>query len=361
VANFNGRCFFLVNPPGAQPGAYMSDQLNPTTITNASQILTFGDNVSLTAAAGLPLENQLGGIIQSLIIFKGVTNLYQVTGDFSLTNLAVNALNVATGTFAPNTIKTTSKGIAFIAPDGMRFIDFNARVSEPVGNNGEGITVPLINALVPSRMCASYNSGTYRVQVQNGDAIGTPQQQWWYDASQGIWSGPHTQAASLMEPYSGTFIVTLQGVNATLFQSDPVQSASSTFVENGVALSWQWATPMLPDTDEMGEIAMIETTLHLALVAGSTVTLSAVDQNDSPIDIVQIVPAGSATLWGAFQWGQALWQGLANGLFPRQLQWHFPLVFRRMGIIASGSSQSGFKVGRLHLRYQVLGYLQQGS
>ena len=27
------------------------------------------------------LENQLGGIIQSLMIFKGVTNIYQVTGD----------------------------------------------------------------------------------------------------------------------------------------------------------------------------------------------------------------------------------------------------------------------------------------
>jgi hypothetical protein len=30
-----------------------------------------------------------------------------------------------------------------------------------------------------------------------------------------------------------------------------------------------------------------------------------------------------------------------------------------MGISATGSSVAGVKIGRLHLRYQVLGYLQQ--
>lgn len=359
VTNFNGRCFFLVNPTGSQPGAYMSDQLNPTVITNASQVLTFGDNVALTTACGLPLENQLGGVVQSLMIFKGVTNIYQVTGDFSLNNLAINTLNVATGTLAPNTVKTTSKGIMFAAPDGIRVIDFKARVSEPIGTDGDGITVPFINALIPSRMCAAYNSGIYRVQCQNGNAAGTPQQQWWHDTSLGIWSGPHTQAASLMEPYSGTFVVTLQGVNATLFQSDPVQSPSSVFVENGTQLQWQWATPMLPDTDEMAEVAMVETTLHMALVTGNTISLFAQDQNGVLIDSVSVIPAGAPTLWGAFTWGQALWQGAANALYPRQLQWHFPIVFRRAGILATGISAGGIKIGRLHLRYQVLGYLQQ--
>jgi len=360
VANFNGRCFFLVNPPGAQPGAYMSDQLNPTVITNASQILTFGDNVALTAAVGLPLENQLGGIIQSLIIFKGATNMYQVTGDFSLTNLAVNALNVATGTQSPLSIVTTSKGIAFAAPDGLRVIDFDARVSDPIGNSGEGITLPFFGSLVPSRVCASYNSGVYRVQLQNGNAPGNPQQQWWYDFVRKCWSGPHTQAASLMQPYSGTFIVTLQGANGALWQSDVVQSATSVFVENGQQLSWQWNTPMLPDTDQMCEIAMIESTLHLALITGTTINVSAQDQAGIIIDTVTVQPAGASTLWGAFTWGQALWQGIANALYPRQLKWHFPIVFRRMAIIVSGASAANIKIGRLHLRYQELGYLQQG-
>jgi hypothetical protein len=360
VVNFNGRCFFLVNPSGSQPAVYMSDSLNPTVITNASQILTFGDNVPLTCAAGLPLSNQLGGVIQSLMVFKGVSNIYQVTGDFALGNLAINTLNVATGTFAPNTLQSTSKGLVFVAPDGLRLIDFNARVSDPVGKAGDGITLPFFFALTPSRMCAAYNGGVYRVQVQNGGAPGNPQQQWWFDFVRGVWSGPHTQAASLMEPYNNTFIVTLQGAGAKLFQSDQVQSSSSTYVENGTQLTFNFSTPMLPDTEQMAETAMVETTINMALVAGNTITIEAQDQNSAILDTVTVVPSGAVTVWGAFQWKHALWQGAQNALYPRPLSWHFPIVFRRMGLVATGNSASGIKIGRVYLRYRVLGYLQQG-
>src|SRR4029077_1242505 len=124
------------------------------------------------------------------------------------------------GTSAANTVVTTGKGLAFIAPDGLRLIDFEARVTDPIGVGGDGITVPFLNALIPSRMCAAYNSGVYRVQVQNGLAVGSPQQQWWFDFVRGIWSGPHSQIASLMQPFSNTFIVTLVAAGAVLFQSD---------------------------------------------------------------------------------------------------------------------------------------------
>ncbi len=359
VANFNGRAFYLVNPPGAQPGAYMSDALVPTVITNANQVLTFGDNVPLTCAGGLPLSNQLGGIIQSLMIFKGATNIYQVIGDYALNNLTVNTLNVATGTFAPNSVQPTSKGLAFIAPDGLRLIDFNANVSDPIGNNSDGVTVPFINALVPSRICAAYNGGVYRAQVQNGNAVGSPQQQWWFDFVRQIWSGPHTQAASLMGAYSNTFIVTLQDGGAKLFTSDQVQTTTSTYVENGTQLVYAFNTPMLPDTDQMAEVAMIETTLHMALVGGNAVQIIAQDQNGAVLDTVTIAAPGTPTTWGSFTWGQAVWQGALNALFPRQLQWHYPIVFRRLGLLVTGPCAQGLKLGRLHMRYDVLGYLQQ--
>lgn len=359
VQNFNGRCFFLVNPSGAQPAAYMSDELLATSITNANQILTFGDNTTLTCAVGLALQNQLGGIIQSLIVFKSASNLYQVTGDYSLQNLTINTLNVATGTFAPNTVVSTSKGLAFIAPDGLRIIDFNANVGDPIGNNGDGISTPFINALVPSRMCAAYNVGIYRVQVQNGVAIGNPQQQWWYDSVRQLWSGPHTQEAALMAPYAGTFLATLQGAGAVIFQTDPVQSSSSTFVENGAQLYLQFATPMLPDTDQMSEVAVVETTVHLSLVAGNAVVCAIQDQNGTVLDSVTLTTSAGATIWGAFKWGQALWQGLQNALYPQQLAWHFPIVFRRAGLLLQAPCAPGLKIGRIHLRYQVLGYLQE--
>jgi hypothetical protein len=362
VQNFGGRCFFLVNPPTGQPAAYMSDVLVPTTITNATQVITFGDNTPLTCAVGLPLANQLGGIIQSLMVFKDASNIYQVTGDFALSNLAVNTLNVATGTKSPLSVVSTSKGLAFLAPDGLRVIDFSARVSDPVGNSGDGVTVPFIFSLVPSRVCAAYNVGVYRIQVQNGNAAGNPQQQWWFDIVRGIWNGPHTQAAYQLAPLGSSFIAALQGdTTATIYMTDVVQSASSVFTEQGNALSWLWQTPMLPDTDQMAEVAMIESTIHMALLANNPVNVSAVNQNGTVADAVQIVTTATGTIWGTFTWGAAAWEGLANALYPRQLAWHYPIVFRRIGIAASGMSNASIKLGRMHLRYEVLSYLQEAS
>lgn len=358
VQNFNGRCFFFVNPPTGQPAAYMSDPLNPTVITNANQILTFGDNQPLTCAIGLPLQNQLGGILQALMVFKGIQNIYQITGDFALSNLTLNTLNVATGTLAPNTVQITSKGIMFVAPDGLRSIDWYARVSDPVGIDGQGVNAPFISMLVPSRAHAAYNSGIYRVQIQSAFATGSPQQQWWLDISRELFSGPHTCATSLMAGYLNTFIVTLQGAGANFFQSDVYQTSTSTYVENGVQLTYNFATAMLPDTDQMSEVAMIETTLMMALVVGNPVNLFAQNQNGTVLDSVQITPVGAVSLWGAFVWGTGLWQGVPNLLYPRQITWHFPIVFRRVQILAQGNCASGLKIGRLHLRYEILGYLQ---
>jgi hypothetical protein len=75
------------------------------------------------------------------------------------------------------------------------------------------------------------------------------------------------------------------------------------------------------------------------------------------LDIVTVQATGSPTIWGSFTWGQALWQGAANALAPRQLNWTKPLVFQRLSLAFTGLSASGIKLGRLNLRYQILGYL----
>jgi hypothetical protein len=385
VSNFNGRAYYLVNPPQQQPAAYFSDVLAPTTITNANQIITFDDNTPLTVSAGLTYSNQLGGIIQALLVFKGVTNIYQITGDFSLGTLSRNSMNVATGTFAPNSVCSTEKGLMFMAPDGIRVVDYNGNIGDPIGKDGTGITVPFIFSLTSSRVCAAFNGGVYRIQVQNGALAPiqgpfssgfssgfmtgyiassfTAQQEWWFDVVRQVWSGPHTTNASLIIPYRQTFILTIQGAGAKFFQSDQVQSNISTFVENGNPLSYWWLTCMLPDTDQMAEVAMIETTLHMALAAGQVVSCDALDQENDVLDGVFIASAGSSTLWDVAIWDQSVWDGSSTGnrLFPRQLAWHAPLVFRRMQLSAFGASAAGLKIGRLHMRYEVLGYLQQAS
>ena len=360
VASFNGRAYYLVNPPNAQPAAFFSDVLAPTVISNnpSVQIITFDDNQVLTAAAGLGLFNQLGGVVQALMIFKNTANIYQITGDAALSNLARNSLNVATGTQAPNSVTSTPLGLAFLAPDGLRIIDFYARVGQPIGVDGSGINAPFIYSLQPTRAQASSNQNVLRISVQNGLAAGSPNQEWWFDLSRQKWSGPHTFPASMIDAYNNTFIVAPVGINAKLFQSDVAQSNSSTFVENGQQMSFIFATSMLPDPKAMAYFAVSEATLNVQQVAGQNpIQVMALDQNSAQLGSYLIPGLGAGTIWGQFTWGQAFWAGASSALFPRTLEWVAPLVFRRMQIQATGTCGLGLKIGDLFLRYQMLGYM----
>ncbi|HEX8838249.1 MAG TPA: hypothetical protein VF748_15005 [Candidatus Acidoferrum sp.] len=357
VAAFNGRAWFGVNPATGQPGAYFTDILT-LNITNANQVITFDDNQQITTASGLGLFNQLGGVVQALMVFKSTANIYQITGDAALSTLARNTLNVATGTLSPLSVTTTPKGLAFIAPDGLRLIDFYARITDPIGVDGAGINVPFIYSVVPSRAQAASNQNVLRVSVQNGLAAGAPQQEWWYDISRQKWSGPHTFPASMIAAFNNTFIMTPVGVNASLWQSDVAQSSSSSFVENGQQLNFSWATSMLPDPKTMSYFAMVETTLNMTFVNGqSPVLVQALDQNAGVLGSVSLSAPAGGTIWGQFTWGQALWGGASFGLFPRALEWAQPIVFRRLQLQATGVCIGGFKIGDAFLRYQKLGYM----
>jgi hypothetical protein len=353
VKQFNGRAYFIQNTV-AQPAVVFTDSLT-LHVTNANQVLTFGDNVALTALGVLPLQNQLGGIIQGLMVFKGAQNIYQITGDAALSNLTVNSLNTATGTLAPNTVCQTPKGVAFISPDGLRTIDQYARVSDPIGIDGQGITVPFIFSNTPSRMVAACNGTVLRITTQNAQVAGTPYQEWWYDLARQRWHGPHTFPAVTISAWNATFIMSAVGVDGTLFQSDSVQSNTSTYVENGVQLNWNAQTSVLPDLDQMTFNCMTETTWDMALSsAAPALTIQALSDLSDVADSVSVAPAGGGTIWGTFQWGAAPWSGANNNLAARNLFWHEPLVFDRIILNALGQSASGLKVGTIRMRYQVL-------
>ena len=360
VKQFGGRAYFAINPPTGQPSLVASDSLAATVVTNSGQVLTFGDNVQLTALGGLPLDNQLGGIVQALIVFKSAANVYQVTGDYT-TQWSINSLNAATGTLAPLSVCSTPKGLSFISPEGLRIIDFNAHISEPIGDAGNGITTSFIYAVTPSRIAAAANANVIRISVQNGFATGSPNQEYWYHINRQCWSGPHSFPATYICPYNNTFVMAAIGVDAILFQSDAAQTSTSTFVENGTQMTFTWQTAMLPDTQQMCENNILESTINMALAASVDIDVTAVDQNGSVMDTVTISPIGSATTWGNFQWGQSQWLGAANALYPRELQWTVPIVFRRLGVAAMGDCASGFLIGDMFLRYEQLGYLQQNA
>ena len=330
VAQFNGRAYFAVNNT-----LWFSDSLAPTTITNASQVLVLGDNQPVTAVAGLPLANQVvGGVVQSLIAFKGSEFMYQITGDPATSNLAINNINISSGTLAPNTITPTPNGLAFVAPDGVRIIGFNGQVTDPIGADGSGVNVPFINAVTPSRMCAAFNENTMRVTVQNGSTAGSQYQEYHFDFSLKIWTGPHTCPASLISAIfvgSNTFVSALVGTTAQLFGSTVKPLLNSTYTENGTALSWTYQTALLPDNQEMAMNKVVQTSIAMSLPSSSSVTLQAVNEVGTILNTVYITATNIAsTIWGSFTWGSPSVWGAATGYFQEYfVPWTNPLVFKQ--------------------------------
>ncbi len=353
VANFNNRAYYAV-----LNGVTFSDSLDPLTVAASSDTLTLGDNTDVTALAPLPLNTALlGGVIQSLIAFKGATAMFQITGDKATSDLAANALPLATGTEAPATLTTTPKGLMFVSPQGLRLLDFQAHVSDPIGNSGFGMTLPFSYSVVPSRMAAAFNADTVRITTQNGYALGTPTEEWWYNIVRQCWTGPHTCAASLVKPFGNIFAVAPVDVTGKLYASSPVQTLASVYTEFGAQLAWKWQTSVLPDTGSMNQNAMIETLLRLAVVAGQgNINVAALNENGSVIDLVTLSP-DTASVWGQFNWGEAVWGGTQANLAPVQIPWTAPIVFRCLSVYANGNSIGGFRIGNLWMRYEDLGYL----
>lgn len=355
VAQFNGRAYYAV-----LNGVVFSDSLQACNVTNASQALTFANGLATTALGALPLSSPItGGIVQSIIAFQGTTAMQQITGDQATTNLAVNLMNVATGTLAPLSITPTNFGLAFVSPDGMRVVGFDGVVSDPIGDHGTGVTVAFIYAVQPSRICASSNADAIRISVQNGKAAQQPFQEYWFDITRKIWSGPHSFPASLIQTWNNSFIVHPVGIPGTIWKSDATVSSSSSYVENGVQLSFTYLTSLMPDNQQMAENAMVETTVAAALPGGYTLIVSALDESGSVFSSSSIVTTGSTTIWGAFLWGGAVWGGSSNGLKQYRIPWAAPLVFKQASFMLTGNSSGGVKLANNYFKFEKLGYLLQ--
>lgn len=352
VKQFNNRAYY-----GVGNLAYYSDVLAPLFMTNAGQALTIGDSTSITAFGTTPFNATTGGILQSLIAFKK-NDCFQIQGDAALSDLTLNAMNVGVGTSAPRSVTATPLGLAFIADDGLRMVNFVGNITPPIGDHGKGIAYPFISALHPSRVAACYNADTLRISVQNAALAGSPFQDWWLDLTRDCWTGPHTFPANLCLPWSNTFVIVPQSAPAGLWQSNVVPSASDAYIENGAQLQWDWQTVLLPDTGLMALNSVVESSIGFGCYsAGQILTFIALDENGNTLSQVQINIASSPTIWGSFTWGAADWLG---GYLPYQqhkIPWDKPLVANQMSVQVNGFSAAGFKIGNLFLRYQPLGYM----
>ena len=359
VAQFSGRAYFGINPPIGQPSVVFTDPLT-LNVTNANQALTFGDNIALTAGAGLPLTSQLGGVVQALIVFKGTSTMYQVTGDASRSNLSINALNVATGTLAPNTICQSPLGLLFMSPDGVRYIDFEARVSAPLGVAGRGVNVPFIAPLSPTRACAACTAEVFRLTVQNSHMPTQPLQDFWFDLVREVWSGPHSFPAALLDVYQNEFIVA-SPTAVGLFSGPVVPDVLSVAVENGATMTWTYQTAVLPDSGEMAMSEIAEMQVRTTATSGTpTMVVAAQDENGvayNSMTYTFAVPARS--MWGSMVWGAGVWGGSSSKLLPRQISFDAPVVYNRVAINITGASTIGFRIGDIFIRERVLGFIQE--
>lgn len=363
VAQFYGRAYYAVGN-----AIVFSDSGFARQVTNATQVLTPANGLAVTALAGLPLSSPLtGGIIQSLMAFQGDTVIQQITGDASTTpsSLAMNALNVATGTLAPLTITPTPLGLAFVSPHGVFFIGFDAGVKGPLGANGQGVQVPFLNVLHPSRMAACFNQNVLRISLKNPNAAGQPTQEYWYDFTNQAWSGPHSFPAAVIQPLQTTaasFLMMASGINGKLWQSDVVPVSTSAITENGSPINYVFQTTLMPDNQEMSENAIIEATLACNLGQSTTVSLQALDETGTVLDTLTLMGnPGGASLWGTFVWGVDPWLGDATFFAQIPLDWHQPIIFKQAAIRISGQAEVDLAIGNLYMRYEALGYLLQGT
>jgi hypothetical protein len=359
VKQFSQRAYFAVAQTGSQPGTFASDVLNPL-LASYQLGLTFGDNKPIAALGALGLHTITGGVVQSLLVFKD-NNVFQVVGDFGATgtigSIGLNSLNVAVGTTAPLSVVATPRGVAFLSQDGFRIIDWDGKVSDPIGIAGTGMVVPFTNALVPSRVAAGCNGQTIRAMTQNNAAPGQPFQEWVFDLERKIWHGPHTFPYGRIASYGVSYVVTPIGVTG-LWQSDIIPSTGSQYSENGVALTWTWQTALLANQDSVYEQAIVESTIYCS-ADGLTgqFTVTAESMSGEVLDSVSVQPPESATAkWGSAIWGQSTWGSANLQMSNMIIPWDQPIVFDRVRFTMRGLS-APIAIGQMRVILETLEYM----
>lgn len=406
VALFHGRAWYAVGN-----AEVFSDAGDPLQRTNANQVLTIQNGLKITASATIPFSNttQQGGVVQGLILFQADAAMWQITGDAATSNLSLNFV-APMGTFAPLSIVTVPPALRFIAPDGMRQLSADGTVSPPLGANGDGVAMPFVNVIYPSRMCAAYNEDVYRVTSTGYISVGgsvlpvEAAAEYFYHEKLGVWSGPHTDPARLIcsrndetgqhgffmfrltDPTfvlgSGrnwllvTGMAVMLGERGTvpgptsLWFSDTRPMIGSQYRELGLPLNWVLETSLLPDTGGMVQSVMTETAIALALSPTGSCAVSAIDDRGVTLDTVAVrgfpsppgsskpIDAEGSSVWNTMLWGDP-WGARGAGaiLVQRQIDWHTSLVCKQMSLCLTGLSDANTAIGNINLRVQRSGYL----
>ncbi|PXX15850.1 hypothetical protein C7399_109185 [Paraburkholderia tropica] len=359
VANFNNRAWFAVGNT-----LQFSDVLVPLTRTNASQAVTVGDTTPVVAQSGLPIQTTSAGVIGALVVFKQ-NQIWQITGDTTTSNLALNYISLTTGCIAPRSVVQGPFGIFFAGVDAPYILNFLGTLvplsSRPGTDFPADLQVPFQNTTQPSRISAAFSGNIYRVCVPTVIQGQAQTNDYWYDIRRKRWTGPHTFTYDCAAQYGDSFLLSGASHGAALFVSATIPTENSSYLDAAAAFMCHLRSSNFPKTGHMQEIQVVESTLELASTGNAAVfNLTALDDQNNTLGttFVQTPPAGS--VWGAFVWGQANWSANASIPHVYGIPWPGALVFQKMSIDITVTPVNEIQIGTFFARYQDTGYTNQG-
>ena len=362
VANLNNRAYFAVGN-----ATYYSDVLVPNVATNAGQSLTLGDNTSIVALSGLPVQTTTAGVVSALLAFKG-TQIWQITGDAAVTgSLALNYLSLNIGTSCPRSVAPSPLGTFFAGPDSAYVISPFGAVMPVTGQmSGAGsqpdLRQPFGYVTNPSRVSGAFAGNIYRLCIPTIIDGASGIYDYWFDTRRLRWNGPHTFNYDCASSAGNYFVLSGQGSGAQLFASNPFPTTTTLYTDNGATYLCDMVSADLPKHDEMAMKQVVESTIELSSTgSANTYGITAFDDKANYMASTSVTTAQAGGVWGSNHWGDGTkWVGRINQPYTYKIAWSIPLVFNKLAIEVSCPGAAGVSIGTFFARPQKTGYTLQG-
>ncbi|MET3216091.1 UNVERIFIED_ORG: hypothetical protein ABIC48_003860 [Burkholderia territorii] len=359
VANFNNRAYFAVGNV-----LNFSDPLAPLTRTNASQAVTVGDTTPITVQSGLPIQTTSAGVIGALVVFKA-GQVWQVTGDLTTNNLALNYISLTTGCIAPRSVVQGPFGIFFAGVDAPYILNFLGTLvplsSRPGTDFPADLQVPFQNTTQPSRISAAFAGNIYRVCVPTLIQGQQQTNDYWYDIRRKRWTGPHTFLYDCASQYGEAFVLSGAAQGAALFVSTTIPSSNSSYLDAGAAFLCHLRSSDFPKTGHMQQLQVVESTLELGSTGAQVFfNLTALNDQNNTIASAFVTTPAQGSIWDAFVWGRANWSSNSSIPHVYTIPWPIALVFQKMSLDVTVTPTNEIQIGTFYARYQDAGYTNQG-
>lgn len=356
VAQFFGRAYF-----GVGNAVYFTNILAlAIDNTNFAAVLTIGDMSDSTGAAGLPMSQTSGAVLQSLLVFKQ-TSVWQISGDIALSSLSLNRIVNNVGCLAPRTIQSTPIGVLFIANDGPRAVALSGMVSYLQVREGvtPDIVAPFATATTISRMVGCYSNGVYRVcfdgDISLWDSSFTSQD-YWYDFIFQRWTGPHSFDYHCAVGVANVFYLASNDNTRKIFTSAVVPTSGSVYTDDGEVVTCEVVSCAVEGVP-MSMTAVVESTIELG-GAGEDVSyyISMYDDQNNNLSPATINLNLTNPLWGAVRFGQFRWHSAIPNSSVFTIPWVNPVVFKKMILSVRVVDAAKVSIKAAFFRLQALGY-----